>query len=192
MTWPWTTEIEYPRWTCLGTETLMISWKFHTDTSKTVATVASQLFEKVGSRPDLVTDLRWTGNNIFRKCGKRCPKRDAKNGGAAWRPFCYHLRTGGALNNPSSGWELRPGSDSAYRERNVEQTLTKRKVCENETAQKSWQHKRSTNECQIGAVWMITTCFFFAHFSADIAISGECVSTFAKRFVYVTLNLNRA
>ena len=32
----------------------------------------------------------------------------------------------------------------------------------------------------------------FAHFSAVIVISGECVSSFAVRFVYVTLNLNRA
>ena len=32
----------------------------------------------------------------------------------------------------------------------------------------------------------------FAHFSAVIAISDKWVSTFALRFVYVTLNLNRA
>ena len=50
----------------------MISWKFHTDCSKTVGTVTSQTFWEVGSL-DLTwwPDLRWSGDKIFRKGAER-------------------------------------------------------------------------------------------------------------------------
>ena len=52
----------------VGTDTLIIFWKFHIDSLQTISTALSQMFLKVGSlnvtwRPD----LRWPGAEIFTK-----------------------------------------------------------------------------------------------------------------------------
>ena len=85
---------------------------------------------------------------------------------------------------------LMPGSHSAKRGQNVEQTLAKRKICESEKAPNSRKHTRGMNECH--TYWhSMNDNRVFVHFSAVIAKSGKWVPTFAVRFVYVTLNVNR-
>ena len=56
----------------------MISWKFHIDSWKTVATVASQTF--LWGRVTW-SDLKWPGDNNFRKVANIMAEKVYKNGG---------------------------------------------------------------------------------------------------------------